>query len=35
MIALRGSEGADWPEHGLIDQVRERFHLPITLFEIG
>jgi hypothetical protein len=35
LIALRGSEGADWPERGLIDQVRERFHLPITLFEIG
>ena len=35
LIALRGSEGAGWQEGGLVDQVRERFHLPITLFEIG
>ena len=33
LIALRGSEGAGWQERGLVDQVRERFHLPITLFE--
>ena len=35
LIALRGSEGADWQERGLVDQVRERFDLPITLFEIA
>jgi hypothetical protein len=35
LIALRGSEHAGWQERGLLDHVRERFRLPITVFEIG
>lgn len=35
LIALRGSEHAGWQERGLLDKVRERFRLPITVFEIG
>jgi hypothetical protein len=34
LIALRSSEGAGWQERGLLDKVRERFRLPITVFEI-
>ena len=34
LIALRGAEQAGWQERGLIDRVRERFRLPITVFEI-
>ena len=34
LIALRGAESAGWQERALVDQVRERFHLPITLIEI-
>jgi hypothetical protein len=33
--ALRSSEDAGWQERGLLDKVRERFRLPITVFEIG
>ena len=35
LIALRSSEDAGWQERGLLDKVRERFRLPITVFEIG
>jgi hypothetical protein len=35
LIALRSSEHAGWQERGLLDNVRERFRLPITVFEIG
>jgi hypothetical protein len=35
LIALRGSEHAGWQERGLLDKVRERFRLPITVLEIG
>ena len=34
LIALRGAEQAGWQERGLIDRVRERFRVPITIFEI-
>jgi hypothetical protein len=34
LIALRGADGAGWQERGLVDQVRGRFQLPITVFEI-
>lgn len=34
LIALRSSEHANWQEHGLIAQVRERFGLPVTTFAI-
>jgi hypothetical protein len=35
LIALRSSEHAGWQERGLLDKVRERFRLPVTVFEIG
>ncbi len=35
LIALRAREEAGWQEHGLVDQVRDRFRIPITVFEIG
>ena len=35
LIALRGAENAGWQERGLVDQVRARFRLPLTVFEIG
>ena len=35
LIALRNSDHAGWQERGLLDKVRERFRLPITVFEIG
>ncbi|MDQ3876611.1 MAG: hypothetical protein M3322_13890 [Actinomycetota bacterium] len=34
LIALRSGESAGWQERGLIDRVRERFRLPVTVFEI-
>ena len=35
LIALRSVEHAGWQERGLLDKVRERFRLPVTVFEIG
>jgi hypothetical protein len=35
LIALRSSEHAGWQERGLLDKVRERFRLPVTVFQIG
>lgn len=35
LIALRSSDHAGWQERGLLDKVRERFRLPVTVFEIG
>lgn len=32
VIALRGEERAGWQERGLLDQLYERFALPITAF---
>jgi hypothetical protein len=32
LIALRGEDRADWQEHGLLDQLFERFAIPITVF---
>lgn len=34
VIALRSSEHADWQERDLVEAVRARFALPVTLFEI-
>jgi len=34
LVALRPDEEADWQERGLLDQVRERFSLPTTVFEV-
>jgi hypothetical protein len=35
LIALRSGEDAGWQERGLLDQLRGRYGLPITIFEIG
>jgi hypothetical protein len=32
LIALRGHDEAGWQEKGLVDQVLERFQLPVTVF---
>lgn len=34
VIALRGEDQSSWQERHLIDRVRERFHIPITVFEL-
>ena len=34
LVALRPDEEAGWQERGLLDQVRERFSLPTTVFEV-
>ena len=34
LIALRAGEGAGWQERGLLDQVHERFGLPLTAFSL-
>jgi hypothetical protein len=35
LVALRGSQDADWQERGLLDQVRRRFKLPLTVFVVS
>ena len=35
LIALRAEDHAGWQERGLVDQIRARFRIPITVFEIG
>jgi hypothetical protein len=34
LIALRSEQPAGWQERGLLDQVLERFGLPITVFQL-
>jgi hypothetical protein len=34
LIALRVGEDAGWQERGLLDQVHERFGLPVTAFSL-
>jgi hypothetical protein len=34
LVALRSLQHAGWQEKGLADQIRERFRLPLTIFEI-
>lgn len=34
LIGLRSSKHANWQERGLIEQVRERFGLPVTSYAI-
>jgi hypothetical protein len=34
LIALRSSEESGWQERGLIEEVGERFGLPLTVFRI-
>ena len=33
LIALRGGDRAGWQERGLLDQVLERFAIPVTVFQ--
>jgi hypothetical protein len=35
LVGLRSPQRADWQERGLIDQLQERFGLPITVFSLG
>jgi hypothetical protein len=35
LIALRSSQNDDWQERGLLDQVRRRFGLPLTVFVVS
>jgi hypothetical protein len=34
LLALRAADHSAWQERGLIDRVREGFHIPLTIFEI-
>jgi hypothetical protein len=34
LIALRAADGAGWQERGLLDQLEQRFGLPITVFSL-
>jgi GABA permease len=34
LIALRSSDEAGWQERGLLEQLRGRYRVPITIFEI-
>jgi len=34
LIALRPSERTGWQERGLLDQVLDRFELPVTVFQL-
>jgi len=34
LIALRPEDRAGWQERGLLDQVLERFGLPVTIFQL-
>jgi hypothetical protein len=35
LVALRASDRADWQERGLLDQILERFALPVTVFGLA
>jgi hypothetical protein len=34
LLALRSADHDGWQEHHLVDRVRRRFHIPMTIFEI-
>jgi hypothetical protein len=34
LVALRTGEEAGWQERGLLDEIRDRFGLPTTVFEV-
>jgi hypothetical protein len=34
LIGLRSQEHAGWQERGLLDQVIERFRIPLTVFQL-
>jgi hypothetical protein len=35
VVALRAGEDSGWQENGLLDQLQERFGLPLTAFSVG
>ena len=35
LIAIRGQGEGDWQERGLVEQIVERFRLPVTVFSAG
>jgi hypothetical protein len=35
LIALRASEASGWQERGLLDQLQQRFRLPMTAFSVA
>jgi hypothetical protein len=35
LIGFRARERSDWQERGLLDQLQERFGLPVTYFALG
>jgi hypothetical protein len=35
IIALRAGEDSDWQERGLLEQLQERFGLPMTAFSVA
>jgi hypothetical protein len=34
LIALRAADHSAWQERGLVDRVRDGFHIPVTIFEL-
>jgi hypothetical protein len=34
LVALRAADHDAWQERGLLDELRRRFHVPMTVFEI-
>ena len=34
LIALRAADHSAWQERGLVDRVRQGFHIPLTVFEL-
>ena len=35
LVALRSRDRAGWQERGLLDVILERFHIPLTVFELS
>jgi hypothetical protein len=35
LIAIRAGDRADWQERGLLDQLLERFTIPMTVFQLA
>jgi hypothetical protein len=34
LVALRASDHAAWQERQLVDRLRQKFHIPMTVFEL-
>lgn len=34
LVGLRASDRSAWQERGLMDDILEAFHLPVTVFEV-